>query len=81
MQGVEVCGRRTTITRRDGSPGMTSENWFSSEDSPQLGAVLLLRTSGALVPNSTVTLTNLHYSEPDPSLFKVPDVYQIVDDQ
>lgn len=65
------------MSGNDKTTSTVNESWVS----PQLGAVLLLRMSGALMPNSTVTLTNLHYVEPEPALFKVPDGYQIIDDQ
>ena len=41
---------------------------------------MLMQHSGALGPDFTTTLTNLKYSEPDPSLFKVPDGYQVIDE-
>jgi hypothetical protein len=54
-----------------------NESWTS----PQLRASLLMQGSGALVPNSNITLTNIKYSEPDPSLFRIPDGYQVIDDK
>ncbi len=84
VDGISTFGTRVTLTYppgtlsgNDKTTSTVNESWVS----PQLGAALLMRMSGALMPNSTVTLTNLHYSEPDPSLFKVPDGYQIIDDQ
>ncbi len=84
VDGISTFGTRVTLTYPPGTlsgnektTSTVNESWVS----PQLGAALLMRMSGALMPNSTVTLTNLHYSEPDPSLFKVPDGYQVIDDQ
>jgi hypothetical protein len=84
IDGVAAFGTRVTLTYppgtmsgNDKTTSTVNESWFS----PQLGTSLLMHSSGALVPNSTSTLTNLTYSEPDPSLFQVPDGYRIIDDK
>ena len=83
IDGVVTFGTRTTLTYppgtmsgNDKTTSTVNESWIS----PQLGTPLMMLSSGALVPNSTTTLTNIRYSEPDSSLFKVPDGYQIIDD-
>ncbi len=77
MQGVEVCGRRTTITRKDGSPGMTSENWFSNED---IGGVMFINLSDMHGGRTITQLVNLKFSEPDPGLFVPPSNFQVTDE-
>jgi hypothetical protein len=54
-----------------------NEAWFA----PQLGASLMNSSSGALVPDSSTAVTNLTYSEPDPSLFQFPADYRIIDEK
>lgn len=83
IDGVATFGTRVTLTYPPGTIGgndkttsSVTESWFS----PQLGAALLTQSSGAVVPNTASSLTNLKYSEPDPSLLKVPDGYQVIDD-
>jgi hypothetical protein len=83
VDGVVTFGTRVTLTYPPGSTNgndkttsTVNESWLS----PQLGASLVMQSSGALVPNSTVTLTNLSYAEPEAALFKVPDGYQVIDD-
>ena len=84
IDGVVAFGTRTTLTyppgtasNNDKTTSTVNESWTS----PQLGTVVLMQHSGALVPEFTTALTNIKYSEPDPSLFKVPDGYQIIDEQ
>jgi hypothetical protein len=83
IDGVVTFGTRTTLTYppgtmsgNDKTTSTVNESWAS----PQLGTYMLMQSSGALVPNFTTTLTNIKYSEPDPSLFKVPDGYQVIDE-
>ena len=82
IDGVVAFGTRTTLTYPPGTArgnDKTTSSVNESWTSPQLGTVVLMQSSGALVPAFTTTLTNLKYSEPDASLFKVPDGYQIID--
>ena len=84
IDGVVTFGTRTTLTYPPGTASgndKTTSSVHESWTSPQLGTPLLMRNSGALGPDSTATLTNIKYSEPDPSLFKVPDGYQIIDER
>jgi hypothetical protein len=83
IDGVVTFGIRTTLTYppgtisgNDKTTSTVNESWAS----PQLGTYMLMQSSGALVPAFTTTLTNLKYSEPDASLFKVPDGYQVIED-
>jgi hypothetical protein len=83
IDGVVTFGTRTTLTYPPGTASgndKTTSSVNESWTSPQLGTVVLMQHSGALGPEFTTTLTNLKYSEPDPSLFKVPDGYQIIDE-
>jgi hypothetical protein len=84
ISGVVAYGTRTTITYppgtisgNDKTTSSVNEAWFA----PQLGASLMNLSSGALVPNSSTAVTNLNYSEPDPSLFQVPADYRIIDEK
>jgi hypothetical protein len=84
ISGVVAYGTRTTITYPPGTIGgndkttsSVNEAWFA----PQLGASLMNSTSGGLVPDASTAVTNLTYSEPDPSLFQVPAGYRIVDEK
>jgi len=84
IDGVVTFGTRTTLTYPPGTASgndKTTSSVNESWTSPQLGTSLLMQRSGALVPNSTTTLTNITYSEPDHSLFKVPDGYRIIDER
>jgi hypothetical protein len=83
IDGVVTFGTRTTLTYpprtasgNDKTTSSVNESWTS----PQLGTVLLMQHSGALGPDFTTTLTNVKYSEPDSSLFKIPDGYQVIDE-
>ena len=83
IDGIVTFGTRTTLTYPPGTASgndKTTSSVNESWTSPQLGTVVLMRRSGALVPEFTTTLTNLRYSEPDASLFKVPDGYQVIDE-
>lgn len=80
MEGVYVEGRRTTTVFPTGSEGndrpitRTCEEWFA----PDLGRMVLYKCSDPRGDNVT-HLTNIDRSEPDPSLFQVPQGYSIVD--
>jgi len=78
ISGVLTYGHKITSTRT--TPGgtvvsSTEEEWFD----PACGA-LLLRISGTIADGMTMTLANYSDSEPDPSLFQVPDGYQTADE-
>jgi hypothetical protein len=42
IEGIQACGNHHTITRKDGTAGVTSENWFSRED---IGGMMLSKLS------------------------------------
>lgn len=80
MEGVYVEGRRTTTVFPTGSEGndrpitRTCEEWFA----PDLGRMVFYKCADPRGDNVT-HLTNIDRSEPDPSLFQVPQGYSIVD--
>jgi len=81
VSGVATIGTRITNT----APGVTSEGrTIRSTDErwrdPRTGVELLVRTINT--DGSTVTQTMVNYAaeEPDPSLFRIPDGYQVVDE-
>jgi hypothetical protein len=83
MAGVNVVGTKETVVRpaHKGDPDaapLTSvtESWRS----PALGLEIFSRTQGPRGMESTETVQNLSTTEPDPSLFRVPAGYQIVDE-
>jgi hypothetical protein len=83
MFGVTVVGVKTTATSPAGSglgndrPVTTvSEDWMS----PQVGLVIYSRYSRPGGDESTRTLKDLSTAEPDPSLFRIPPDYQIIDE-
>jgi hypothetical protein len=77
IQGIAACGHRNTITQKDGSPGLTTEIWFSRED---IGGLLLLKDSNPQAGQNITQLVNVRFSEPDPGLFVPPVNYRVVDE-
>ena len=84
IDGVVTFGTRVTLTYppgtqmgNDKTTSTVNEAWVS----PQLGEAVLMQNSGAMAPIFTDRLINIKYAEPDPALFRIPDGYQIVDDQ
>jgi hypothetical protein len=78
MQGIGVCGHRTIITEKDGSPALTTENWFSRED---IGGIIVLKTTDRQNGQDIRQLVNVRFSEPDPGLFVPPLNYRVVDER
>jgi hypothetical protein len=83
IDGMVTYGERDTLTYPPGKMGGNDrpvtyilEFWRS----PQLGVLLIQKSSDPSTGNSTVTLQNLKFAEPDASLFRVPDNYRIIDD-
>lgn len=81
IEGVLAEGTRMTTTYPIGFFGndrpltMVTETWTS----PEIGMVVLTRTSDPRRGESTMKLTNISRAEPDPSLFQPPAGYAIVD--
>jgi hypothetical protein len=75
IQGVSAQGTRDTITIPAGEIGnerpleIISESWYSSD----LHATVLRKHSDPRVGETVFQLTNIQRTEPDPSLFQVPD--------
>lgn len=80
IDGVTAQGWRITTTYpvgyfgNDGPVTTTSETWTS----PELGMVVLSKTSDPRYGEQTSKLTNISLEEPDPALFQVPADYKIV---
>lgn len=79
IEGVIVNGTRTTMDFPTGLVGndrpfsVVTERW----QSPELKLFLLTKLSDPRSGETTTRVTNLDRSEPDPSLFQVPDGYTI----
>ena len=82
MFGVTVVGIKTTTIHPAGSIGNdralseTHEYWAS----PQLGLIVYSKTSGREETERISEMADLTAAEPDPSLFRVPAGYKIVDE-
>jgi hypothetical protein len=83
MFGVSVVGVKHTTTWPTGSNWgndrpvtSVSESWRS----PQLREVVYSKSSSPNGTESTFTLKDLSTAEPDPSLFRIPADYQIIDE-
>jgi hypothetical protein len=74
IDGMLTYGERVSPTLAAGSS--VDERWFS----PQLGVAMLIKTRDPIVHELVTTLKNLKFGEPEASLFRVPEGYQIVDD-
>jgi hypothetical protein len=83
MEGVLATGTRTTTTYPVGFFGndrpitTTRETWMSRD----LGMAILTKTSDPRSGETTMRVTNISLTEPDPSLFQPPADYEIVDPQ
>jgi len=81
MDGLLVNGTRTTTTIPAGQIGnsqpikIVNEVWMS----PDLDTVIYSRRTDPLSGEQTFELTNIARTEPDPSLFTVPEGFKIVD--
>jgi hypothetical protein len=79
--GLYATGSRTTRTTPAGYEGndhditVTNETWTS----PDLGLQLRRITDDPRSGKMTTEYTNIQQTEPDPSLFKAPDGYQVKD--
>jgi hypothetical protein len=83
ISGIQAAGTRTTTTIPSGKMGndkpitVTSERWYSSE----LEATVMTKHVDPWAGELKTEFTSVNTSEPDPSLFRVPSDYQIVDDK
>ena len=76
ISGVPADGVRTTMTpQKSGLQLKTIELWTARNE----GVVLIEKTNTATEAD-VVTLKNFSTKEPDPSLFRVPATYQILDE-
>ncbi|HXJ94974.1 MAG TPA: hypothetical protein VMT20_19205 [Terriglobia bacterium] len=81
LDGIDVHGYRRTITLGGESTGtgkpvaVVDEYWYSEE----LRINLLSKHSDPRTGELTITVTNLNRTEPDPSLFEIPQGYKVVD--
>jgi hypothetical protein len=82
IEGINANGTRLTITYPEGLIGndrpitTVSETWMS----PELGMIILSKTSDPRSGESTTKLTNISRTEPDPALFQIPADYSVVDE-
>lgn len=82
IEGIECTGRRTTTTQPVGSYQNNDRPIVSVDEqwtSKYLDLVVLQKGSSPLSGESSMRLTNILTSEPDPGLFQVPADYKIVD--
>lgn len=83
IEGVQAEGTRTTITTAAGVEGndrplsRVCEQWLS----PELKILMLSTCSDLRTGETTLRVTHLDRSEPDPGLFQVPPDYTIVDEK
>jgi hypothetical protein len=83
LLGVDAVGTRQTTTIKTGVIGndrpvqIVLEYWHS----PRVGFNLQSSRSDPRIGTQTFTITELDTAEPDPQLFKVPEGYQVVDQQ
>lgn len=81
IEGMEATGTRTTITLAAGEVGnekpieIVHERWYS----PDLQVVVLSRHSDPRMGETTYRLTNVSRTEPDKTLFDVPEGYTLTD--
>jgi hypothetical protein len=80
IEGVDAEGTRTITTIPAGAIGneraieITYEKWYSKD----LQMVVLSKHNDPRFGEQTYRLTNINRSEPDPSLFSVPNGYRLV---
>ena len=78
IEGVEAEGTRSVVTIPAGQIGnqrpieVVSERWYS----PRLQVVVMSRQSDPRSGETVYRLSNVNFSEPDPSLFQVPAGYK-----
>ncbi len=79
MEGLEVEGKRTTLTIPAGQIGneqpivVTNESWYS----PELQLIVFSKRDDPMAGTTTYRLTNIVRAEPDPALFEVPAEYKV----
>ena len=82
INGVSANGTRMTSTIPAGAIGndnpiqVVSESWYS----PELKMVVKSVQNDPRMGQTTVNLTNLNRTEPDPSLFQIPSDYAVSDE-
>jgi hypothetical protein len=83
LAGLETAGTRDKVTYNPGVFGndqaliVTREFWYS----PQLGFNLLSKISDPRFGTQTFTATDVVVSEPDPTIFNLPEGYTVVDER
>ncbi|HLH07759.1 MAG TPA: hypothetical protein VKW78_11020 [Terriglobales bacterium] len=83
IDDLHATGTRTTTTIKAGVIGndqpisIVSETWYS----PELNATVMTKHTDPWAGELKTQLTNVNYSEPDPSLFSIPSDYRVVDDK
>lgn len=83
INGLNATGTRVTLTIPAGAIGnnqpipVIRETWVSTD----LKVPLLITSSDPRFGNSTMQLTNIVRSEPDPALFSIPADYRIINDR
>jgi hypothetical protein len=79
MEGVQVDGKKTTVTLPAGAIGnelplvTTTETWYS----PELQTTLYSKRDDPLSGTTVFQVTKLRRSEPDAALFQVPSDYAV----
>jgi hypothetical protein len=79
IEGVTAHGTRVIHTIPAGQIGnvqpivITTETWYS----PDLKILVMSKSSDPRMGDTTYTLTNIQRSEPDPTLFQVPEGYTV----
>lgn len=82
IEGVEATGTRTITTIPAGEIGnerpieMVYEKWYSND----LQLVVMSKHSDPRFGEQTYRLTNIQRSEPDPSLFELPQGYRLLNE-
>ena len=75
IQGIEANGRRVTWNLPEGRM-RTSETWFAG--APGLWTLLVRAVYDSPTGKATTELVNLERTEPDPTIFRPPEAYEIV---
>ena len=79
MEGVQVHGKRTTLTIPAGAIGndrpiaIVDERWYS----PELQMNVMTKHSDPRMGETVFSVTNVNRAEPDASLFQLPPDYQV----
>jgi hypothetical protein len=80
IEGLTAVGRRTTMTFPPGTGGYSRGfvTTFEAWESPDLGMMMVwTKHTDSRSGESTIRMTNVRRTEPDPSLFVVPADYTI----